>query len=143
MGTEVGRRIHLVIEQLAGTNPGTAEVLAVVHEMWRLNPCSEGDAASSRLRCATAVAVYFQRCAPGSQWLVVGTEISVGRGVADLVWQDDRGRLVIDELKSGAFAGDASFNTLSMGMSGDYALAVEEGSTLVRVGSLLFGVRGA
>ncbi len=30
---------------------------------------------------------------------------------------------------------------LSMGMSGDYALAIEEGSTLVRVGSALFGAR--
>jgi uncharacterized pyridoxal phosphate-containing UPF0001 family protein len=30
---------------------------------------------------------------------------------------------------------------ISMGMSNDYALAVEEGSTLVRIGSLLFGAR--
>ena len=30
---------------------------------------------------------------------------------------------------------------LSMGMSGDYKIAVEEGSTMVRIGSLLFGVR--
>lgn len=33
------------------------------------------------------------------------------------------------------------FDTLSMGMSGDYSLAVEQGSTLVRIGSLLFGAR--
>lgn len=31
--------------------------------------------------------------------------------------------------------------TLSMGMSGDYALALDEGSNLVRIGSLLFGKR--
>jgi hypothetical protein len=31
---------------------------------------------------------------------------------------------------------------LSMGMSGDYRIAVEEGSTMVRIGSLLFGQRG-
>ena len=30
---------------------------------------------------------------------------------------------------------------LSMGMSGDFALAVEEGSTIVRVGSAIFGPR--
>lgn len=30
---------------------------------------------------------------------------------------------------------------LSMGMSGDYPIAIEEGSTLVRIGSLLFGAR--
>jgi PLP dependent protein len=35
----------------------------------------------------------------------------------------------------------ASFNTLSMGMSSDYSIAVEEGSTMVRIGSLLFGER--
>lgn len=33
------------------------------------------------------------------------------------------------------------FNTLSMGMSGDYQLAVECGSTMVRVGSSIFGAR--
>ncbi len=33
------------------------------------------------------------------------------------------------------------FNTLSMGMSGDYTIAIEKGSTLVRIGSLLFGAR--
>jgi uncharacterized pyridoxal phosphate-containing UPF0001 family protein len=30
---------------------------------------------------------------------------------------------------------------LSMGMSGDYALAVEEGATMVRLGTVLFGAR--
>ena len=34
------------------------------------------------------------------------------------------------------------FPVLSMGMSSDYRLAVEEGSTMVRIGSLLFGERG-
>jgi len=33
------------------------------------------------------------------------------------------------------------FDTLSMGMSGDFALAIEKGSNLVRIGSLLFGAR--
>lgn len=32
-------------------------------------------------------------------------------------------------------------NTLSMGMSGDYDLAINSGSTMVRIGSLLFGAR--
>jgi hypothetical protein len=30
---------------------------------------------------------------------------------------------------------------LSMGMSGDYGVAVEEGATLIRLGTLLFGTR--
>lgn len=44
--------------------------------------------------------------------------------------------------KSSTFLFDKAFDTLSMGMSGDYQLAIEEGSTLVRIGSLLFGNRG-
>ncbi|QNA42858.1 YggS family pyridoxal phosphate-dependent enzyme [Lacibacter sediminis] len=35
------------------------------------------------------------------------------------------------------------FTILSMGMSGDYKVAVEEGSTMVRIGSLLFGARNS
>ena len=31
--------------------------------------------------------------------------------------------------------------TLSMGMSGDYRIAIEEGATMVRVGSAIFGKR--
>lgn len=37
--------------------------------------------------------------------------------------------------------GHPQFNILSMGMSGDYRLAIEEGSNMVRIGSLLFGAR--
>ena len=36
---------------------------------------------------------------------------------------------------------DGSFDTLSMGLSSDYALAISKGSTMVRIGSLLFGAR--
>lgn len=35
----------------------------------------------------------------------------------------------------------SEWGILSMGMSGDYAIAIEEGSTMVRIGSLLFGAR--
>ena len=37
--------------------------------------------------------------------------------------------------------GNASFSELSMGMSDDYLIAIEEGSTMVRIGSSLFGAR--
>ncbi len=36
---------------------------------------------------------------------------------------------------------DSQFTTLSMGMSADYKIAIEEGSTMIRIGSLLFGSR--
>ena len=47
-----------------------------------------------------------------------------------------------EHLKATYFAAEPSFCDLSMGMSGDYPLAVTEGSTLVRVGSAIFGLRG-
>lgn len=44
-------------------------------------------------------------------------------------------------LKTTYFAGSEYFRELSMGMSADYAWALAEGSTLVRVGSAIFGSR--
>lgn len=38
-------------------------------------------------------------------------------------------------------SGLKNWNILSMGMSGDYRLAIEEGSTMVRIGSSIFGTR--
>jgi pyridoxal phosphate enzyme (YggS family) len=35
----------------------------------------------------------------------------------------------------------SSFNTLCMGMSGDYKIAIEEGSNMVRIGTAIFGSR--
>lgn len=46
-----------------------------------------------------------------------------------------------DELKEVFFAQSPEFKEISMGMSGDYQIALEEGSTLVRVGSSIFGAR--
>jgi len=45
---------------------------------------------------------------------------------------------VFDELKQNYFSNSASFKEISMGMSGDYKIAIEEGSTMIRVGSALF-----
>ncbi|MEA5070672.1 MAG: YggS family pyridoxal phosphate-dependent enzyme, partial [Petrimonas sp.] len=33
------------------------------------------------------------------------------------------------------------FKEISMGMSGDYPIAIEEGATIIRVGTLIFGER--
>ncbi|MDQ2770809.1 MAG: YggS family pyridoxal phosphate-dependent enzyme [Bacteroidota bacterium] len=49
---------------------------------------------------------------------------------------------IFQQLKAAYFAEDPAFCEISMGMSGDYLLAVAEGSTLVRVGSAIFGDRG-
>lgn len=46
-----------------------------------------------------------------------------------------------DELKNDYFAENNYFREISMGMSNDYKLAIEEGATLIRVGSSIFGAR--
>ncbi|GGF23809.1 YggS family pyridoxal phosphate-dependent enzyme [Hymenobacter cavernae] len=46
-----------------------------------------------------------------------------------------------EKLKASYFADAETFREISMGMSADYRLAIEEGSTLIRVGSAIFGHR--
>ena len=48
---------------------------------------------------------------------------------------------IFDTLKSTYFATQTAFKDISMGMSDDYKLAISEGSTMVRIGSLIFGKR--
>ena len=61
-------------------------------------------------------------------------------GMASFTTDMDTVRKELRQLK-GIFEQYAAFTTLSMGMSSDYRIAVEEGSTMVRIGSLLFGER--
>lgn len=46
-----------------------------------------------------------------------------------------------DGIKQSYFRKEASFDTLSMGMSSDYKIAIEQGSNMVRLGSTIFGER--
>jgi hypothetical protein len=48
---------------------------------------------------------------------------------------------IFDALKDRYFPNDENFKEISMGMSDDYPIAIAEGSTLVRIGTLLFGAR--
>lgn len=48
---------------------------------------------------------------------------------------------IFEELKSMYFSSNDDFKEISMGMSGDYQIAIEEGSTMVRIGSKIFGSR--
>lgn len=50
-------------------------------------------------------------------------------------------RRVFLEAKRAWFADEEAFRVCSWGMSGDYPIAAEEGSTMVRVGSAIFGER--
>jgi len=50
-------------------------------------------------------------------------------------------RTFFDGIKQSFFRKETSFDTLSMGMSSDYKIAIEQGSTMVRLGSTIFGQR--
>lgn len=48
---------------------------------------------------------------------------------------------LFDEFKTTYFAEETAFKEISMGMSNDYPIAIEEGSTMIRIGTLIFGER--
>lgn len=50
-------------------------------------------------------------------------------------------REIFEMVKGKYFKDDPAFREISMGMSGDYMIAIEEGSTMIRIGSLIFGER--
>ena len=50
-------------------------------------------------------------------------------------------KVLFDGIKLSFFRKDDYFKEISMGMSGDYQLAIAEGSTMVRIGSSIFGKR--
>ena len=50
-------------------------------------------------------------------------------------------REIKKDLKEKYFQESKHFTEISMGMSGDYKIAIEEGSTIVRIGSAIFGER--
>ena len=75
-------------------------------------------------------------------------EIAGVMGMASFVSNEDQIRSefralkqAYDQIKAGFFQDEPTFREISMGMSGDYEIAISEGSTMVRIGSLIFGPR--
>lgn len=50
-------------------------------------------------------------------------------------------KVLFDGIKASFFRKETAFKDISMGMSGDYKLAIEAGTTMVRIGSSIFGKR--
>ncbi len=50
-------------------------------------------------------------------------------------------KVIFDRLKESYFKESPDFKEISMGMTSDFRIAIEEGSTLVRIGTMLFGSR--
>jgi uncharacterized pyridoxal phosphate-containing UPF0001 family protein len=50
-------------------------------------------------------------------------------------------RTLFEQLRSGPLPEAVKMEELSMGMSGDFKIALEEGTTMVRIGTAVFGQR--
>ena len=50
-------------------------------------------------------------------------------------------KIIQNSLKANHFSDNEHFDVVSMGMSGDYRIAIDEGSTMIRIGSSIFGAR--
>jgi PLP dependent protein len=77
-----------------------------------------------------------------------GVSIRGLMGMATFTGNDDQVRSefrslnrLFRHIRDSSLPVSAGFNELSMGMSGDFRIAIEEGSTMIRVGSLIFGER--
>ena len=77
-----------------------------------------------------------------------GVEICGLMGMASFVEDEEqiRGEFAalketFDQVREKYISTHPNFNELSMGMSGDYRIAVEMGSTMVRIGTTIFGAR--
>lgn len=66
---------------------------------------------------------------------------SLSEDEAQIRREFDSLKTLFDEIRTKNLLPVSTFQILSMGMSGDYPIAVEAGSTLVRVGSSIFGAR--
>jgi hypothetical protein len=87
----------------------------------------------------------------GNEWQPADTPSVRVRGVMGMAsLTDDTLRIATDfaeitcvyhTLSASLFAGENGFNTLSMGMSADFKLAIEAGSNMVRIGTDIFGER--
>lgn len=88
-----------------------------------------------------------------TDWALVASSLSSARicgvmGMAsftdDMVKVREEFRILAGlfrQMREVHFAGNSHFREISMGMSGDWRVAVEEGSTMIRVGTLIFGER--
>jgi hypothetical protein len=134
-----------------------------IHSVDSLRSAEEIDAAAARLNRKVPVMLQVNASEePQKSGVAVGAAYHLGEQMADMPnlqlaglmtmaehTGDEavirsafrRTREIFEEMKWQKIGG-AGFEHLSMGMSNDFELAVEEGSTMVRIGSELFGLPG-
>jgi uncharacterized pyridoxal phosphate-containing UPF0001 family protein len=68
----------------------------------------------------------------------IATNTAIEKQIADEFYEL---KTFFDGIKQSYFRQDPTFDILSMGMSSDYKIAIEQGSNMVRLGSTIFGQR--
>lgn len=85
----------------------------------------------------------------GGKWKTC-THVRIAGVMGMGTFTDDKNRVrkefrllksLFDEFKTNYFPNDPAFGEISMGMTDDYRVAIEEGSSMVRIGTLIFGQR--
>lgn len=101
----VHRTIYAVAEQF-GAQPDRVDLLMVVGRVTQaiLDRTKSADRTDYvlrlRQRLATVAGAYFNAYAPLGPWRYVACEVVVGRHRFDLIWEDPRGQLWVDEIKT-------------------------------------------
>ena len=98
----LGRAAHEVIQDaladgVRGTDYRTLSIFVGRQAFVQLAPTYRQ---SARARLTHALSVYMNFFAPPDTWELVGCEVSFGDPLADIVWRDANGRIVLDELKA-------------------------------------------
>ncbi|MGH2900027.1 MAG: hypothetical protein ACRDMZ_15235, partial [Solirubrobacteraceae bacterium] len=98
----LGRAAHEVIQDALAdgvrcTDYRTLSIFVGRHEFVQLAPTYRQ---SSRARLTHALSVYMNFFVPPDTWELIGCEVSLGDPLADIVWRDAEGRIVLDELKA-------------------------------------------
>jgi PLP dependent protein len=123
-----------IAERLAAQRPYHAPALNVCIQVNLAGEASKGGVAAADAPALAAAVAALPRLALRGLMCIPPEESDPGRQRAWFA----RLRALRDSLNAGGLALD----TLSMGMSGDFETAIQEGATVVRIGTALFGPRG-
>ena len=120
-------------ERLAAQRPFHAPPLNVCLQVNIAGEASKGGVAPAELRALAAAVAALPHLTLRGLMCIPPEEAEPARQRAWFA----RLRILKDELN----AAGHTLDTLSMGMSGDFEAAIQEGATIVRLGTLLFGAR--
>ncbi|HEV2269597.1 MAG TPA: YggS family pyridoxal phosphate-dependent enzyme [Steroidobacteraceae bacterium] len=123
-----------IAERLAAQRPYHAPALNVCIQVNLAGEASKGGVPAAEAPALAAAVAALPRLALRGLMCIPPEETDPRRQRA---WFASL-RMLKDSLNTGSL----SLDTLSMGMSGDFEAAIQEGATLVRIGTALFGPRG-